>query len=75
MKSLERRFNNIQKKNPNLEDYPCLARAINGQGFSERTIAEWFNKLVPKEDYSGSEKKDLIRHLVSLSNGVEEGKK
>jgi len=75
MKSLERRFNNIQKKNPNLGDYCCFARAVNGQKFSRVTISLWFNKLIPKEDYSSSEKKDLIRQLVFLSNGAEEGKK
>lgn len=77
MRSLERRFKNIRdkKSNLNLGDYPCFARAVNGQGFSKGTIAEWFNKLIPKEDYLSSEKKDLIRQLVSLSNRVEEGKK
>lgn len=75
MKSLERRFNNMQKRNPNLGDYVVFAQAVKSAKFSQTTIAQWFNKLVPKDDYSSSEKKNLIRHLVSLSNKDEEGKK
>lgn len=66
MKSLERRFKKIQDENPALGDYICFARAITGQNFSERIITFWFNKLVPKDDYLKEEKKDLIKHLMSL---------
>ena len=75
MKSLERRFKNIQKKNLDLGDYCCLARAVKYQKFSKKIIAYWFNKLMPKEDYLKSEKRSLISQLVCLSNGTEEGKK
>jgi len=77
MKSLERRFKNIQnkKKNSDLGDYCCLARAVKYQKFSKRVIAHWFNKLMSKEDYLKSEKRSLISQLVCLSNDTEEGKK
>ena len=75
MRSIERRFKNIQKKNPNLGDYCCLARAVKYQKFSKNIIAQWFNKLMPKDDYLNSEKRSLISQLISLSNGVEESKK
>jgi len=77
MRSLERRFKNIQsqKKNSNLGDYCCLTRAVKYQKFSKKIIAYWFNKLMPKEDYLKSEKRSLISQLVSLTNELEEGKK
>lgn len=73
MKSLERRFNNISKKNPNLSSYLCFVEAVRGQGFSKQTIHNWFSQLVDKEDYNKTEKRALLEHLTNLSNVIEEG--
>ena len=75
MRSLSRRFKNIQKRSPIDGDYCCLARAIRYQKFSKNIIAQWFNKLMPKEDYLRSEKRSLISQMISLTNELEEGKK
>lgn len=68
MKSLERRFSNITKKNPNWSSYTCFYEAIKGQRFSKQIIHRWFQKLVDKDDYAKSEKRDILAHLVGLSN-------
>ena len=72
MRSIQRRFSNIQKKNPNLSSYMQFAKAIKGENFSKDTIARWFKKLVDEEDYLQSDKRHLIKHLVSLSNTLVE---
>ncbi|MFA4942071.1 MAG: hypothetical protein WC564_00315 [Patescibacteria group bacterium] len=75
MKSIERRFKNLEASNPGWSTYTCFAEAISGQGFGEQTIGRWFNKLVDKNDYSSSDKKDVLKHLVNLSKMAEGDKK
>ena len=70
MKSLERKFNNIAEKNPNKSSYICFAEAIKGQNFSKQTIHRWFQKLVDKNDYAKSEKKEILAQLEKISNPV-----
>ena len=66
MKSLERRFNNITRLNPYWSSYICFTEAIKEQCFSKRTITNYFNKLVEKDDYDKVDKKQIIKHLISL---------
>ncbi|MEK7634927.1 MAG: hypothetical protein AAB446_00625 [Patescibacteria group bacterium] len=37
-------------------------------------IGRWFGKLVEKDDYSTSDKKEILKHLLSVSN-FEDNKK
>lgn len=64
MKSLERKFNNIIKKNPYWSSYVCFSAAIKNQNFSEQTIRRWFNKLVDKDDYEKKDKGTILRSMV-----------
>ena len=57
MKSIERRFKNIEEKNPFWSSYICFAEAIQGQRFSKQTVHRWFQKLVDKDDYAKKKKK------------------
>jgi len=66
MRSIERRFNKIQEKNPIWSSHTCFAEAIKEQGFSREMIHEWFNKLVDKDDYAKKEKKAVLAHLEKL---------
>lgn len=70
MKSIERRFSSVINANPKLSDYMAFAHAVRGGNFSRSAISRHFNRLVPVEEYSVSDKKALIRQLVELS-GVE----
>lgn len=72
MKSVERRFKKILKKNPCWSSYVCFAETCNSQDFQKKTIYFWFNKLVDKNDYDKKEKKLILSHLRSLSR--KEGK-
>jgi len=56
MKSLQRRFNNIAEKNPNLSSYAYFVRTIKGQRFNKQTTHRWFKK-----------KKGLCWHTWTIS--------
>lgn len=73
MRSIQRRFEKIAKRNPLWSSYICFAEAVKFQQFSRDTIHYWFNKLVEKDDYAKSEKKDILKYLCDLSNMREEG--
>lgn len=75
MRSIQRRFNKISTRSPELGSYICLARAIINHKFSRQMIGRWFQKLVDKDDYSKNEKKGLLSHLENLSNLAEDNKK
>ena len=68
MRSLERRSNNIAKKNPSWSSYICFAEAIKRQSFSKQTTHRWFQKLVDRNDYARSEKKEILAYLEGLLN-------
>lgn len=70
MRSIERRFANIQKKNQGYSSYVCFAKAVTEQKFSREAIHQQFNKLVEKDDYTKSDKKAILVHLQTLTNAV-----
>ena len=55
--------------------YVCFAKAVEKQKLSKRIINKWFSKLVQKDDYLKSEKKELLKNLEELSNVPEESRK
>lgn len=75
MKSIERRFNKIAKRNPFWSSYICFAEAIKGQKFSRQAIHRWFYKLVNQDDYDKSDTRDILAQLEELSNSPEDDKK
>lgn len=72
MKTLKKRFNQFKKRNPDGTSWVWFAEAIKDQRFVKRTIREWFNVLVEKNDYAEEDKKELINFLYLLSKGAEE---
>lgn len=66
MRSIQRRFEKIVKRNPFWSSYISFAEAIKHQQFSRDTIYHWFNRLVDKNDYSRKEKRNLLKHLCNL---------
>ena len=75
MRSLQRRFNEVQLNNSDLSTFVVFVRAIRNQKFTKGVIAEWFNRLVDVEDYDTKDKKALMVHLLELSNLPEGTKK
>lgn len=72
MRSIERRYKNIEKKNPLWSSYICFSNAVKKQKFSKQIISKWFTKLVDKNDYDRECKLPLLRHLQELSNSTGE---
>jgi hypothetical protein len=52
MRSIERRFSNLQKKRPDLSSLTNYHGAVKYQGFRKSAIHRWFNKLVETNDYN-----------------------
>ena len=75
MRSVGRKFKNIQKKNPYWSSYVCFAETIKNQLFGDQTICRWFNKLIDKHDYLKSEKEMIMLHLLSPSKSTEDNQK
>jgi len=75
MRSIERRFNNISRKNPYWGSYVSLAGAVHKQKFSKQTIRRRALKLLDKNEFEIKEKNGLLKHLHLLSNMLEDDKK
>lgn len=71
MRSIERRFSNLQETLPLLSSFMNFSGAIKDQGFDVGMVHRWFNKLVNKDDYERSDKKALLKHLVEKINPEE----
>lgn len=72
MRSIERRFRRAEKRFPNSSSFICFGRAVMGQKFSPRLIAQYMKKLVESDDYSPKDRLKLQRHFVSLTEMPEE---
>lgn len=68
MKSLERRFRNIQERNIFWGSYLCFAEAVKSQNFSKQTIHHWFTKLINPDDYARNGKREILSFLTNLSS-------
>ena len=75
MRSIERRYKSIEAKNPLWSLFICFAEAVKNQHFNRQAISRWFSKLVEKDDYSKSDKKQILNHLEDLSNSAEDNRK
>ena len=73
MRSIKANYEKVQAKNPNLGTYPCLAQVVRSKKFSRKSLVKAFNEIMPKEEYSESEKKELIDYLEEQTNLAEEG--
>jgi hypothetical protein len=73
MRSIERRFNAIQVKHPEWSSFICFVEAVRGQGFKRESIRHWFCKSVDPDDFSKSDKRDLLDFLERLNTPPGEG--
>jgi len=76
MRSLARKFKQIEAENPNFSSYICFAEAIKGRNFSPKIIKQYFNQLVDPDDYDPEEKRAILQYLYQLSKSkkdAEEG--
>lgn len=68
MKTIRVLFNEVSAKHPELSSFICFGMVIKGMKLDHEIISRHLSRLVEKDDYSGSERKQLIDHLWSLSN-------
>jgi hypothetical protein len=66
MRSIERRYRKISQNNICLSSLNCFKKAIEGQNFKKRTIRYWFLRLVEKDDYDRSGKREILLDLENL---------
>jgi len=67
MRSLQRNFENTRHLNSYWSDFICFSEVVRKRGFCKQILVKHFNHLVDKEDYEKSEKKEIIKHLLSLT--------
>lgn len=68
MKSIERRFANLEQSRPMAGSYMNFASAVMNGHFTHDIIRRWFNRLVDKEDYCRKDKRAILAFLYALSN-------
>ena len=66
MRSIERRYNRIVDKNPDLSSFICFVETVREQGFYKSSVRLWFDKLVDKQDYRRAEKEDILAWMFKL---------
>lgn len=74
MRSIKRLFKKIEKENPGWGSYIVFANTVKGKNFSHDRIARMFTELVDKNEYSKSDKKDLLEHLYILNKPLKRTK-
>jgi hypothetical protein len=74
MKAIKVRFEKIQERNPFWSSFICFSETISGKNFKPETISRHFQKLVDKDDYSRSDKKEILGQLCTLSECVEDNR-
>lgn len=67
MKSIERKFKKLNNRNPYWSSLICFTEAVKSSGLSRQTIHRRFNKLVDKNDYNKTDKKQIMSFLESIS--------
>jgi len=68
MISIKSTFDKIQSKQPAQGAIPTLYNVVIDRGFTQDSITRAFTRLVPKEEYSSSERRAIIKDLTNVSN-------
>ncbi len=71
MKSIRNNFYKELKGNPNLGEYPALAKTVRGKNYSRRTLSKNIY-LLDDKDIDASMKKSLVDHLYEQTQKLPE---
>lgn len=66
MKSIERTFDALEQSNPLWGSFVIFAATVKQTQPNYRILKYWFNKLVRKDEYLQSEKRQLLDYLKTL---------
>jgi hypothetical protein len=72
MRTIEKPFKDLQRKQPMWGDYICLIEAVRGRKFSHKAIRKALLKHVSPEDYDKRDTGALVYQLHVASNLVED---
>jgi hypothetical protein len=67
MKSVERRFRDMERKHPGRGSIINFNAAVRGMKLSRARLARWFLKLVDPNDYDKSERRQILDYAHTLS--------
>lgn len=72
MRSIKRRFQAAERKNPGWAPLICFSNAVAEQGFTPDTISRWFNELIDPEEYQRDPKakKEWMAHFLQRTKKV-----
>jgi len=65
---MKEKFKELQDKYPNLSSAMVFVKLIKGKGYSKSVISRYFSSLVDKDDYSGSERKAILKWLFEIGS-------
>lgn len=68
MKSVEEAFAAISLANPKLSSLLCFMRVVRHRKLSRTEVAKQLTELVDKDDYTWTEKGEVIDHAMRLTN-------
>ena len=63
MKSINESFSELKEKRPLWSDYLCLSNAVLKKGFSFDQIRSAFDSLVGRQEYSLSDREEILQDL------------
>ena len=67
MKSIEKRFQDLQRRRPGCSSIINFAGAIKSGKFASRVVSHWFNRLVEKDDFSEVDRRTILENLNELT--------
>lgn len=61
---MKKQFEEIKIKNPNLSSCMCFVKLVKDKKITTTSLRFYFNTLVDKDDYKGSNKEEIIKWLI-----------
>lgn len=65
---MQDKFEELKKKYPDLGNATIFSKLVKGRKMSRNEVSKWFLKLIPKEDWVGSPKNELVEFYYKYSN-------
>jgi len=60
---MKEKFEKIKLKYPDLSDIMCYIKLVKGKRIKEKELRQSFDEIVPRSDYVGTPKEQIIRWL------------
>ncbi|OGG50382.1 hypothetical protein A2704_05600 [Candidatus Kaiserbacteria bacterium RIFCSPHIGHO2_01_FULL_54_36b] len=67
MRTIETRFADMQRRRPMVSTLLNFGAAVKGGKFKPRMVSYWFNRLVEKDDFEGTPRREILKHVNALS--------